>query len=86
VIFTVTDLDLETNTATPHISIVALAGGEEPEIIFGQDATRPRSASCVRAQNSYHAGSLSNDLGRRGPREQIANIDEKPSARLLRRQ
>src|ERR1700679_9499 len=44
VIFSVVDVDLEANTKTPHIWIVATAGGQEREIIADQDADRPRWA------------------------------------------
>ncbi|MFZ0144018.1 MAG: S9 family peptidase, partial [Candidatus Sulfotelmatobacter sp.] len=44
VIFSVVDVDLEANTKTPHIWIVPTAGGQEKEIIAGQDADRPRWA------------------------------------------
>src|SRR6202167_3799073 len=44
VIFSVVDVDLEANTKTPHIWIVATAGGQEREIIADQDADRPRGA------------------------------------------
>ncbi|MGA7512110.1 MAG: prolyl oligopeptidase family serine peptidase, partial [Candidatus Sulfotelmatobacter sp.] len=44
VIFSVVDVDLEANTKPPHIWIVPTAGGQEKEIIAGQDADRPRWA------------------------------------------
>src|SRR5579862_3545288 len=44
VIFSVVDVDLATNTKTPHIWIVPTAGGQEREIISAQDADRPRWA------------------------------------------
>jgi dipeptidyl aminopeptidase/acylaminoacyl peptidase len=44
VIFSVVDVDLAANTKTPHIWIVATAGGQEREIISDQDADRPRWA------------------------------------------
>jgi len=44
VIFSVVDVDLAANTKTPHIWIVPTAGGQEREIIFDQDADRPRWA------------------------------------------
>jgi dipeptidyl aminopeptidase/acylaminoacyl peptidase len=44
VIFSVVDVDLEANTKTPHIWIVPTAGGQEKEVIGGQDADRPRWA------------------------------------------
>jgi len=44
VIFSVVDVDLAANTKIPHIWIVPTAGGEEREIISGQDADRPRWA------------------------------------------
>jgi dipeptidyl aminopeptidase/acylaminoacyl peptidase len=44
VIFSVVDVDLAANTKTPHIWIVATAGGQEKEIIADQDADRPRWA------------------------------------------
>jgi dipeptidyl aminopeptidase/acylaminoacyl peptidase len=42
VIFSVVDVDLATNTKTPHVWIVPTAGGQEKEIIADQDADRPR--------------------------------------------
>jgi len=44
VIFSVVDVDLEANTKTPHIWIVPTVGGQEREIIAGQDGDRPRWA------------------------------------------
>src|SRR5271155_2597474 len=44
VIFSVVDVDLDTNTKTPHIWIVPTAGGQEREIVADQDADRPRWA------------------------------------------
>jgi len=44
VIFTVVDVDLTANSKTSHIWIAPLAGGQEREIISGQDADRPRWA------------------------------------------
>src|ERR1700684_2767166 len=44
VIFSVVDVDLEANTKTPHIWIVATAGGQEKKIITDQDGDRPRWA------------------------------------------
>src|ERR1700757_2848891 len=44
VIFSVVDVDLESNTKTPHIWIVPTAGGQEKEITGDQDADRPRWA------------------------------------------
>src|SRR6202167_3541112 len=44
VIFSVVDVDLEANTKTPHIWIVATAGGQEREIVADQDTDRPRWA------------------------------------------
>jgi len=44
VIFSVVDVDLAANSKTPHIWIVPMAGGEEKELISGQDADRPRWA------------------------------------------
>jgi dipeptidyl aminopeptidase/acylaminoacyl peptidase len=44
VIFSVVDVDLDANTKTPHVWIVPTAGGQEREIISGQDAGRPRWA------------------------------------------
>ncbi len=45
VIFSVVDVDLTANTKTPHVWIVPAAGGQEKEIIAGQDADRPRWAA-----------------------------------------
>ena len=42
VIFSAVDVDLSANTKIPHIWLVPAAGGEEREIIAGQDADRPR--------------------------------------------
>jgi dipeptidyl aminopeptidase/acylaminoacyl peptidase len=42
VIFSVTDVNLEANTKTPHIWIVPTAGGQERDIISDRDADRPR--------------------------------------------
>src|SRR5579864_9324178 len=44
VIFSVVDVDLEANSKTPHIWIVATAGGQEKELIADQDGDRPRWA------------------------------------------
>jgi len=44
VIFSVVDVDLAANKKTPHVWIVPTAGGQEREIISGQDADRPRWA------------------------------------------
>ena len=44
VLFSVVDVDLAANSKTPHVWIVPTAGGEEREIIAGQDADRPRWA------------------------------------------
>ena len=44
VLFAAVDVDLATNTRTPHVWVVPLAGGQEKEIISDQDADRPRWA------------------------------------------
>jgi dipeptidyl aminopeptidase/acylaminoacyl peptidase len=44
VLYSVVDVDLAANSKTPHVWIVPVAGGEEREIIAGQDAARPRWA------------------------------------------
>ena len=44
VIFSVVDVDLESDTKTPHIWMVPASGGQEREIIADQDADRPRWA------------------------------------------
>jgi dipeptidyl aminopeptidase/acylaminoacyl peptidase len=44
VLFSAVDVNLETNTKTPHIWIVPTAGGQEREIIGDQNADRPRWA------------------------------------------
>jgi dipeptidyl aminopeptidase/acylaminoacyl peptidase len=44
VLFSVGEIDLEANSRTSHVWIVPTAGGQEREIIAGQDATRPRWA------------------------------------------
>jgi dipeptidyl aminopeptidase/acylaminoacyl peptidase len=44
VLFAAVDVDLAANTKTPHVWVVAAAGGSEKEIIAGQDAERPRWA------------------------------------------
>ena len=44
VLFAAVDVDLAANTKTPHVWIVPTAGGQEKEIIGGQDADRPRWA------------------------------------------
>src|SRR5258708_25352349 len=44
VIFSVVDVNLETNTKTPHIWVVPTAGGQDREIIADQDSDRPRWA------------------------------------------
>jgi dipeptidyl aminopeptidase/acylaminoacyl peptidase len=44
VLFSAVDVDLAANKRTPHIWIVALAGGQEREIIADQDGDRPRWA------------------------------------------
>jgi dipeptidyl aminopeptidase/acylaminoacyl peptidase len=44
VIFSIIDVNLAADTTTPHVWIVPLAGGQEREIIFDQDAHRPRWA------------------------------------------
>jgi dipeptidyl aminopeptidase/acylaminoacyl peptidase len=68
VIFSVVDVDLAANTKTPHIWIVPLAGGQEREIIPGQDAYRPRWASGGKrfAFISYKEG---------GPQVWVADFD-----------
>jgi len=43
-LFAAVDVDLAANTRTPHVWLVPAAGGEEKEIISGQDADRPRWA------------------------------------------
>jgi dipeptidyl aminopeptidase/acylaminoacyl peptidase len=44
VLFSAVDVNLEANTKTPHVWIVPLAGGQERQIIEGQDADRRRWA------------------------------------------
>jgi dipeptidyl aminopeptidase/acylaminoacyl peptidase len=44
VLFAAVDVDLAANTKTPHVWAVPAAGGQEKEIIAGQDAERPRWA------------------------------------------
>ena len=44
VLFSAVDVNLEANTKTPHVWIVPLAGGQERQIIKGQDSDRPRWA------------------------------------------
>jgi dipeptidyl aminopeptidase/acylaminoacyl peptidase len=44
VLFSVTDVNLEANTKTPHVWIVPTVGGESREIIFTQSSDRPRWA------------------------------------------
>src|SRR5260370_39437310 len=44
VIFSVVDVNLETNTKTPHIWIVPTAGGQGREIIPQQNSEPPRIA------------------------------------------
>jgi len=44
VLFSAVDVNLEANTKTPHVWIVPLAGGQERQIIKGQDADRRRWA------------------------------------------
>jgi dipeptidyl aminopeptidase/acylaminoacyl peptidase len=67
-IFSVVEVDLAANTKTPHIWIVPLAGGQEREIIPGQDAYRPRWAPDGKrfAFISYKEG---------GPQVWIADFD-----------
>jgi dipeptidyl aminopeptidase/acylaminoacyl peptidase len=42
VVFSVVDVDLDANSKTPHIWIVATAGGQEKVLIADQDGDRPR--------------------------------------------
>ena len=44
VLFAAVDVDLAANTKTSHVWIVPTAGGQEREIVAGQDADRPRWA------------------------------------------
>jgi dipeptidyl aminopeptidase/acylaminoacyl peptidase len=44
VLFSAIDVNLDANTKTPHIWVVATAGGQEREIISDQNADRPRWA------------------------------------------
>jgi dipeptidyl aminopeptidase/acylaminoacyl peptidase len=68
VIFSVVDVDLDANTKTPHIWIVPTAGGQEREIISGQDANRPRWAP-----DGKRFGFISNKEG--GSQVWIADFD-----------
>jgi dipeptidyl aminopeptidase/acylaminoacyl peptidase len=68
VLFSAVDVDLATNTKTPHIWAVPISGGAEHEIIGAQDADRPRWSP-----DGKRFAFISNNQG--GSQIWIANFD-----------